>query len=236
MGRMTLRSIRKGLGVTVASAVAAVSVLLPASSAWADGPSSGTGKGIAGGALLGAELVVSVEALAGVQNPWAYAAGVVVGAGGGGVGGYFIEQSADTRVPLYRLAGGMALAIPATIVALNATSYHPPADYQEDKGAQGAEPAADAPGTVAPPPAPAGPTSSLPKTFQLRSSAYYAPAPKVHVTHATVPTSMVQVTSETVRLGVPAVEVRPVFSAVEMRQFGVSQKEEIRVPLFRAVF
>ena len=40
----------------------------------------GTAKGTVGGGLLGAELVLAVEAAAGVKSPWLYLAGGVVGA------------------------------------------------------------------------------------------------------------------------------------------------------------
>ena len=54
-----------------------------------------TGKGIVGGALLGAELVLVTEAAFKVQPGWAYLVGGVGGAAAGGVGGYFIEQEAS---------------------------------------------------------------------------------------------------------------------------------------------
>ena len=218
-----------GLRTLFATSLAAGIAALP-STAWADGASSGTGKGIAGGVLLGAELVVGVEALAGVQQQWAYGAGILVGAAAGGVGGYYIEQGADRKVPLYMLAGGVALAIPAAIVALNATAYRPPADYQEDTGPKD-EPAAE--------PAKGGTTSEGPRAKPIRlEGRTFVPAPtsQVSLRRATIPTSVVQLQPEGVRVGVPAIEVRPVYSASELRTFGVSQREEVRVPLFRAVF
>ena len=60
---------------------------------------SPTGKGIAGGALLGAEAVMLVEAAFKVKKKWAYAVGGGVGAIGGGVGGYFVEQNGDAKLP-----------------------------------------------------------------------------------------------------------------------------------------
>ncbi len=83
-----------------------------------------SGKGIVGGALLGAETVVLVESVLGVHSSWAHFGGAVGGAIGGGVGGYFIEQIAtDGRIPLTMLAGGLVLAIPTVVISLNATSY-----------------------------------------------------------------------------------------------------------------
>lgn len=221
-------SIRKAAARTLFASTLALGVAALPSTAYADGASSGSGKGIAGGALLGAELVVGLEAVAGVQQQWAYGAGILVGAAAGGVGGYFIEQSADRKVPLYMLAGGVALAIPAAIVALNATAYRPPADYQEDTGPKD-EPPADAPKRAA-----EGPRA---RTVRLEARAY-VPAPTLQAARrpAAIPTSVLQVQPEGVRVGVPAIELRPVYTAVEQRTYGVVQREEVRVPLFRAVF
>lgn len=98
-------------------------------------------KGITGGALLGAELVVITEAAFGIETPWLYAVGAVAGAGGGATGGYFIEKTGDSKLSLYMLLGGMALVIPTSIVYLNATAYDP----AELDPATGAPPAARQP-------------------------------------------------------------------------------------------
>jgi hypothetical protein len=81
-------------------------------------------KGIIGGTLLGAEIVVSLESLAGVYKPWHYGLGAGLGAVGGGVGGYFIGK-ANTPAATSLLVGGIFLAIPATVFALNGLSQHP---------------------------------------------------------------------------------------------------------------
>lgn len=81
-----------------------------------------TGKGISGGALLGAELTIFGEAIAGLEAPWLYWLGAGVGAAGGGFGGYYVETSGAARSSYYLLASGMALSIPALIVYLDATN------------------------------------------------------------------------------------------------------------------
>ncbi|MSP23742.1 MAG: hypothetical protein EXR75_00975 [Myxococcales bacterium] len=91
--------------------------------AHAVGPVGSTGKGITGGALLGAELVILPLGIAGVEPWWAYALGGGLGAAGGAVGGYYAEQTATAEPSMYMLAGGLALAIPAVVVMLNATAY-----------------------------------------------------------------------------------------------------------------
>ena len=94
---------------------------------------STTGKGIVGGGLLGAEVVLATEAAFKVQPGWAYLVGGVGGAAAGSVGGYFIEQDASPKTTMLMLAGGMALVIPTTVAVLSATAYEPPASYTQDR-------------------------------------------------------------------------------------------------------
>ncbi|MFO0659467.1 MAG: hypothetical protein U0165_06515 [Polyangiaceae bacterium] len=201
--------------------------------AWSQGAmaeeSSASGKGTVGCALLGGEAVMSIEYLAGVQNPWIYAAGGVVGAAAGGVGGYYLEQDASKQVSLYLLAGGLSLVIPTTLVVLTGTSYHPPADYQEDAAPPGTQPSAN-------PPRPAGaPTSEAekpkPQRLSLRFHGELPSTAKAPVT------SVLDVNAAgDLRLGVPAVELKPMYTRIEMSQFGVPQREEVRIPVFHASF
>ena len=96
--------------------------------------SHSTAKAMVGCGLLGAETVLLVEAAVGVKDPWWYVGGGVVGAGGGVLGGYFLEQEGvSPRTSMLLLAGGLTLAIPTTVAVLSATAYEPPADYLEDK-------------------------------------------------------------------------------------------------------
>jgi hypothetical protein len=74
-----------------------------------------TGSGTAGGALLGAELVLVSEAVSGVRPVWAYALGGVGGAAAGGVGGYFVEARAEPDASLYLFAAGFGLLIPTVV-------------------------------------------------------------------------------------------------------------------------
>jgi len=141
-----------------------------------------TGKGVVGGAFLGAEVVVFVEAIAGVRSGTAYLVGAGAGAVAGGVGGYFVEQAvSDGRVPAYMLAGGLALIIPALVVTLDQTRYLPTEGAREDRPVNnlppsdpgkpggssvvGAETAPSTPAATPPTgvtPSPASPTPSTP--------------------------------------------------------------------------
>jgi len=152
------------VGMLVGVAPLALAVSLISSTASADvgkTESAGKPKGTIGGALLGGELVVTVEAAAGVKSGWAYAGGAILGAAGGGVGGYFIEKNASPRVDLLMLAGGMTLVIPSIVFALSRTAYAPPVDYLTDK------PPADEP--IANPPQPDVPTGAAPAPVETVS-------------------------------------------------------------------
>ncbi len=207
-----------------AAAVAGAALLLPSiASAQSEEPVSARGKGIAGGALLGAEAVMLVEAAFSVQPTWAYVAGGIAGAVGGGVGGYFLEDSADPKVSLYLLAGGMALMIPTTVAVLATTTYKPPADYTEDK------PPADEP--VAEPPEASEPSAAPAETTPSPTSRRSTPRKLV-----LPPPSLLAVRDGGLLLSVPAVEVRDLYSRREVAQLGVRQGTEVRVPVLDVTF
>jgi hypothetical protein len=248
--QMAKKSLSLGKATGWAVGVALATALLTPRTAQAQ-EATPTGKGIAGGVLLGGELVIAIEAAAGVTRPGAYALGALGGGLLGGVGGYFVEQSVgDAKIPAYMLAGGIALLLPATVLAFNATSYKPPADYTEDRGAIGAEPVADAP-TAAPAPAPTapppsgggaaappaqGPVSLRDSTTPRRAPSYsFRKRPLVAPPLAPL-ASVVAFQDNQLRLSLPAVEVRQVFSPHEVRQFGMAQREEVRIPVFQARF
>ena len=70
------------IGKLGVAAVAAGLALAP-SQARAEGVVTATGKGIAGGALLGAEVVMITTAIIGAEDIWPYLVFGAVGAGGG---------------------------------------------------------------------------------------------------------------------------------------------------------
>jgi len=184
---------------------------------------SPTGKGITGGGLLGGEVVLVTEALAGTQPGWAYLLGGVAGAGAGAVGGYFVEQgSSDGVAPMYLLAGGMALVIPTVVLVLNATRYVPEEGVTDDKPPLAPGPEADPGSPAGPPPAPAA-----------------APAPAPGPTAAARPPSSVfDVREGAFRLGVPVPDVGP--SSVplaDIKRYGIaSTGTELRLPVLRVAF
>lgn len=193
-----------------------------------------TAKGVVGGGLLGAEVVTITESLIGVRNGWAYVIGGAVGAGGGAVGGYFVEQnSTDGRAPVFMLAGGLALVIPAIVLSLNATRYRASEEAIEDNAPTN-EPAADPAGNLTV----GGGSSAAGTTPPAAPPAAPAPAttPAPAAAPATPPTSLLNLKGGDFLLGVPVPEVRPVFSTRDLRQYGMAQQTELRLPVVNVTF
>lgn len=248
---MAIKHDGKKLRATALAALAACTVLAAPSSARADKVPP-TAKGIVGGALLGSELVVFGEALFGVRSPAAYLVGAGLGAAAGGVGGYFVEQAVDDgRIPSYMLAGGLALLIPAIVVALDATRYLPSQGAREDKpvhippsdpGQPGgssvisAEPPATAPAPASTPePAPAESAPAEP------APAESAPPPSGGGGGTQAPrapqTSLLNVSDGEFALGVPVPEVKPVLGYTERVRMGADNRGgELRFPVVRVTF
>lgn len=240
------------LRATVLAALAAGAILAVPGSAQAEEVTP-TAKGIVGGAFLGGELVVFGEALFGVRSTAAYIIGAGAGAAAGGVGGYFVEQAVDDgRIPAYMLAGGLALMIPAIVVALDATRYMPTEGAREDKpviappsdpgkpggsSVVGAEPStppavtpgpgsATTPSTETPAPAPAPAPAPPPGGGGGGTQAPRAPQ-----------ASLFNLRNGDFSMGVPVPEVRPVVGSVERARLGVDNRgSELRFPVVRVTF
>jgi hypothetical protein len=231
----------RSFSAAVTASVFALTTLAP-HVARADGETTvdPTPKGIVGGALLGAEVGTIIESIAGVHSPWIYIVTDIVLAGGGAVGGWEVEQtSSDGRAPVFMLAGGIGLIIPAVVLTLNATRYRPSENASEDHAPTNS-PAANpgtpggsviAPTSSPPPPPPAsappGPSGNPAPGTSGTSGEH--PAREVHA-------SLVDVTNTGLHLGVPVPEIRPVFSASELRQYGFSQQTEVRMPIVKVTF
>lgn len=182
---------------------------------------SPTGKGVIGGTLLGAEIVLALQAAFDVQSTWAYIGGGLAGGVAGGVGGYFIEQESSARVPMLMLAGGMAFAIPTTVAVLSATAYEPPASYIQDQPPSD-EPVADPPRPIGPPPQSGGAPAQ-------RRTASDAP-------RRTQPPALLDLEPSRVTLSVPSFSLHDVFTREEVATLGVRQATEIRVPVLNVLF
>jgi hypothetical protein len=106
-------------------------VALLASSSESRADTTNRAKGIAGGSLLGAEVVMLTEAVIGVKPTWLYVVGGIAGAGGGGVAGYYLGGSSSPKPPSFVLAGGIALFIPTLIGIVTATQFQPDDSYHQ---------------------------------------------------------------------------------------------------------
>lgn len=232
----------------LASLFALAGVILTPLAAHAAGvdEASPTGKGIAGGALLGAELVLATEAAFNVQPTWAYIVGGVAGGAAGGVGGYFVEQQDEPRAPMLMLAGGLAFAIPTVVAVLAATAYEPPASYLQDQ-APADEPVAEppAPTDTAPLPAPA-PAAAPPAETAPPAPAEAAPAPaptgRRHLRSTRrlslklPPPALLGLQGTRLALGVPNIELRHAYTVSEQVMFNAPDAAELRVPVLNVVF
>lgn len=196
-------------------------------------------KGAVGGVLLGAEAVMLVEAALDVKPAWAYIVGGLAGGAAGGVGGYFAETGADSaKLGMYLLTAGMALAIPTTVAVLSTTAYKPPADYVEDRPPAADEPIAEPPEAETTPPA--SDTLTPPPTPEGRAPARRAPRLALRRTppllYPVAPPALVGITPEQLTLGVPAVEIRDLYTQKEQQEFGVARGTEVRVPVLNFAF
>lgn len=173
----------------------------------ADEPVTSTGKGIVGGALLGGEISTFTLGIIGVEEGWPYFAVGAAGAIGGGIGGFYIEDSGvDAEVPVYMLAGGMALLIPAVVVGLNATRYRPGDEGTDDDMT---------------------PAGAPPGSIQGGMTLGQAAPP---------PLSLVDVREGDLSVGMPLISVVPAYTTRELTTYGVEQHAEVRLPLLAASF
>jgi hypothetical protein len=223
---MPLGRHEKKLGAVAVAAVAfAMALAGSPSEARADGPVTATGKGTVGGALLGGEVVCITMGAIGVERGWPYFVFGGLGAVGGGIGGFFVEKASAPEPSLYMLAGGMALIIPTLVVSLNATAYKPPETDQIQNEPANNKPVLDAP---------AGTPAAAPTTTSRDAKKPARVAARPVMPH--IPLSVLDIYKGNLALGVPAFELRPLYSAAELWKFGVSQGSEVRLPLFQAMF
>lgn len=182
--------------------------------AWAAGPVSATGKGIAGGLLLGAELPMITCAIVGVDSTWPYLVFGAAGAAGGAAGGYFLEAELATtpEASVYLMAGGMALVVPTIVSVLNATAYEP--GEGDDEGFDTIEEPEEEDGKVK-----GGATVKLQAKRRRQ-----------------IPLAVLGLDGSGLRPGVPAVELRPAYSLREIAHYGAQQHTELHIPLLRGAF
>lgn len=204
---------------------------------------SPTGKGIVGGALLGAELVMASEAAFKVKPTWAYIVGGVAGGAAGGVGGYFVEDQGDARGPMLMLAGGLAFAIPTVVAVLSATAYEPPSNYVQDQ-APADEPLAEPPAPTESTPPPAAAPAPAPDAAPPADAApapapttrRYLPSAPRRLSLKLPPPALVGFQGDRLALGVPSVAVFHAYSRAERIMFNAPDVAEVRIPVLDVAF
>lgn len=239
---MKIASIRRAsTWLAAASAAALVSLAAPDASAQeaaAGNPVSGDGKGIVGGGLLGAEVVTITMGIAGVEDGWPYFVFGGLGAVGGALGGFAVEQAdPPAEAPLFMLAGGLTLIVPALVISLNAVSEDDPVDELPASDGERAEP--PQPGAPAAPPASGSGSVNLGAQREVTpSDRRIARASRQTPAHRAPPSRVgaVGVGAERVELGLPAVQVQPLYTQQEISKYGVQQGTEVRVPVISAAF
>lgn len=170
-------------------------------------------KATIGGALLGAELVIAIEAAIDVDPWWWYAVGGGLGAVGGGVGGYFVDRADNPEVSMSLLVGGLVFAVPATLAMVNARTFKPEQNPVIDSGSTQS-----------------GSAQRGSTAAQLAEDRYYLAA------HRPVPSLVDVGESGTLSLRVPAVSVAPVFSQNARQMYSLPTATAVRVPVFHLSF
>ncbi len=228
--------IRSLVGLTLASALATSAVATTTSTASAQSAVSGTGKGIAGGALLGGEAGFIVLSAAGAKDSWMYWVIPSALAIGGGIGGYFIEKGkvgSDAQIPMYLFAGGMAMIIPTVVISLSANTYSP--------GSEDATPVDAAPADAGKPSlgvqvnggAGGGTTTTAPPgtpKHKPKHSSFVAPP----VVREQGLVNFDELT--TLKIGLPLVALKPMYTKTEMTQFNQAQRFEVHAPIVSVAF
>jgi hypothetical protein len=196
-----------------------------------DEVSNNGAKGAVGLGLLAGELVVNIEALAGVRKAWIFVVTGLVAAGGGAAGGYFAETKpkADTgaQVGVGLLAGGMAMIVPTLIITTAMTKYRgkkevaPKVEVESEKAASEMSGEATTEGEVEKPPAEEKPAEEKPAETGTEGAA---------------PSALLNVDKKAVSLAVPPVLMVPVFSSEELGLLTDEQKTEYRINVINFIF
>lgn len=208
--------------ILVVAAALGLALAIAAPHAHAQKEISAMGKGIVGLGLLSGEVVLSVEALAGVKNPWALAIPTIVAAGGGAVGGYFIDKLDKPEVSVALLASGMALFLPAIVIAVAKTKYVSEKDLAEDVSVSVAGEEGEEEGEAE------ESTETEAEAVEEPEEEAAAPPGAVH--------AMVDVSRSRVMVSVPPLQVYGLYTDEELRFLARSQGVEYQLSFLHVAF
>jgi hypothetical protein len=206
-----------------------------------DSPVSGTGKGIAGGALIGEEVGLVTLSLAGAKQTWMYLTIPTALAIGGGIGGYFIEKDkvgTDAQLPVYMLAAGMALIIPAVVITLSANTYNPGSEDSTPPEAVGTDSGMGSSGLgvkVDSTTTTKGGGAGTPTTGPTPPPKH-KPSKEDGAQLRLRPPALVNLDETRLTLAMPIVQLTPMYTRDEIKQYGVEQRYQVEAPIFNVAF
>ncbi|MCB9600516.1 MAG: hypothetical protein H6721_25840 [Sandaracinus sp.] len=174
-------------------------------------------KGLIGLGFVGAELGLTIPALAGLDDTWALIVFPVVGAAGGAIAGHYaIDNRGNEKAAVATLTIGLALVVPSLVLTLWATRYDPDDEDAIESSTSGEEEEGEAPAEDA---APAEESAAARRATVARAG-----------------TGLFRLGEGGFQLGLPGVSVVPTFSNQELALFGGEQRTEVRLALFTGSF
>lgn len=179
-------------------------------------------KGLLGLGFIGAELGLTIPALAGLDDTWALIVFPVVGAAGGAVAGHFaIDNRGNEKAAVATLTLGLALVVPSLVLTLWATRYDPDDEDAIESSTSGEE--AEQGEEAADEAAPA--EEAAPAAAAARRGAV-----------ARAGTGLLRLGEGGFQLGLPGVSLVPSYTREELALFGGGQTNEVRLSLFTGAF
>lgn len=178
-------------------------------------------KGLLGLGFIGAELGLTIPALAGLDDTWALIVFPIVGAGGGAVAGHYaIDNRGNEKAAVATLTLGLALVVPALVLTLWATRYDPDDEDAIESSTSGEEEeAAEGQSDEAAPAEEAAPSAAVTPTTTARAG-----------------TGLLRFGQGGLQLGLPGVSLVPSYTLEELTLFGGEQTNEVRLSLFTGAF
>lgn len=178
-------------------------------------------KGLIGLGLIGAELGLTIPALAGLDETWSLIVFPVVGAAGGAIAGHYaIDNRGNEKAAVATLMIGLALVVPSIVITVAATAYDPEDDFEEEEDAA-ADEAGDEEAAEAEPEAEPEPEAELDRRRRLATAGG---------------TGMVRIHDGGVSLALPALSVGQVYTPQELARYGGEQATEVQLSLFSGAF
>lgn len=175
-------------------------------------------KGLLGLGFIGAELGLTIPALAGLDDTWALIVFPVVGAAGGAVAGHYaIDNRGNEKAAVATLTLGLALVVPALVLTLWATRYDPDDEEAIESSTSGEEAEQ---GEEAAPAEEVAPAAAATRRGAV----------------ARAGTGLLRLGQGGLQLGLPGVSLVPSYTREELALFGGGQTNEVRLSLFTGAF